>query len=169
MNTPDFNTTILVDQSPAEAFRAITNVRGWWSEEIEGGTSKQGDEFYYHFKDVHNCTMKLTEVIADKKVVWHVLDNYFQFTEDKSEWKDTKIIFDISGQDNKTQVKVTHLGLVPEYECYDICSNSWTQYIQQSLFSLITTGKGQPNRSDNPQTADELRLSDPEKFAALNK
>jgi hypothetical protein len=158
MNTPDFNTSILVDQTPAEAFNAITNVRAWWSEEIEGGTANLNDEFYYHFKDVHNCTIKLTEVIADKKVVWHILDNYFSFTQDKSEWKNTNVVFEISEANNKTLVKVTHLGLVPEYECFDICSNAWTKYIQQSLFSLITTGKGQPNRSDNPQTADEIRL-----------
>ncbi|MHA4843604.1 SRPBCC family protein [Flavitalea antarctica] len=167
MNTPDFNTTIVVDQTPAGVFQAVTNVRGWWSEEIEGGTAKQGDEFYYHFKDIHRCTMRLTEVIPDQKIVWYVVDNYFNFTSDKSEWKDTQIIFEISRQDDKTQLKVTHLGLVPEYECYDICSNSWTRYIQESLFNLITTGQGQPNRSDNPQTADELRLSNEEQPAAV--
>ena len=160
MNNSDFNTSILVSQTPAEAFEAITNVRGWWSEEIEGGTAKLNDVFHYHFKDVHTCMIKLTEVIPGKKIVWHVLDNYFNFTKDESEWKDTKVIFEISEVGNKTQVTVTHLGLVPDYECFDICSNSWTQYIRQSLFSLITTGKGQPNRSDNPQTADEKRLGD---------
>lgn len=160
MNTPDFNTSIMVTQTPAEAFEAITNVRGWWSEEIVGGTAKLNDVFNYHFKDVHTCTIKLTEVIPGKKVTWHVLDNYFNFTKDNSEWKDTKVVFEISEVDNKTLVNVTHLGLVPEYECFDICSNAWTQYIRQSLFSLITTGKGQPNRSDNPQTADEKRLAD---------
>jgi hypothetical protein len=29
-----------VKQTPEEAFTAINNVRGWWSEEIEGGTEK---------------------------------------------------------------------------------------------------------------------------------
>ncbi|RYY27279.1 MAG: SRPBCC domain-containing protein [Chitinophagaceae bacterium] len=160
MNTPDFTTTIILDQSPAEVFGAITNVRGWWSEEIEGGTSKLNDVFYYHFSDVHNCTIKLSEVIPDKKIVWYVLNNYFNFTKDRSEWKDTTMIFEISLLNNKTQLKFTHKGLVPEYECFDICTNAWTQYIRQSLFNLITIGKGQPNRSDNPQTADEKKFVD---------
>ena len=109
----------MVDQTPKEVFNAINNVRGWWSEEIEGGTDKLNDEFDYHYEDVHSCKMKLIEVIPDKKVVWLVLDNYFNFTKDKSEWKDTKIIFEISKKDNKTQLHFTHQGLVPEYECYE--------------------------------------------------
>ncbi len=34
--------------------------------------------------------MKLIEVIPHKKVVWLVVENYFNFTEDKSEWKGYK-------------------------------------------------------------------------------
>ncbi|MEP7106459.1 MAG: SRPBCC domain-containing protein [Ferruginibacter sp.] len=158
MTTPDFTTTILVDQTPKQAFDAINNVRGWWSEEIEGGTDKTDDEFMYQYEDEHRCKMKLTEVIPGKKVVWLVLDNYFKFTKDKSEWNGTKIIFEIAKQDNKTQICFTHLGLVPEYECYDICKNAWTRYIQGSLFSLITTGKGQPNGPGKPRTEDEKKL-----------
>jgi hypothetical protein len=158
MTAPDFTTTILVDQSPEEVFNAISNVRGWWSEEIEGGTEKLNDEFNYHYEDIHSCKMKLTEVVPGKKVVWLVLDNYFKFTKDKSEWIGTKIIFDISEKDNKTQLIFTHQGLVPEYECFDICKNAWTTYIQSSLRNLITTGKGQPNGKDKPQTEHEKEL-----------
>ncbi len=158
MNTPDFTTTILVDQTPAAAFNAINNVRGWWSEEIEGSTDKLNDEFTYHYEDVHRCKMKLTEVIPGKKVVWLVLDNYFKFTKDKSEWKGTKIIFDIAKKDNKTEIRFTHLGLVPQYECYGICRDAWTNYIQNSLRGLIATGKGQPNGKGKPQTENEKKL-----------
>ncbi|MBC7888718.1 MAG: SRPBCC domain-containing protein [Ferruginibacter sp.] len=158
MTTTDFTTTILVDQTPKQVFDAINHVRGWWSEEIEGGTDKLNDEFTYHYEDVHRCKIKLIEVIPNEKVVWLVLDNYFKFTNDKSEWIGTKIFFEISKQDNKTRIRFTHLGLVPEYECYDICKNAWTQYIQQSLFSLITTGKGQPNATGKPQTEHEKEL-----------
>jgi hypothetical protein len=141
----NYTTTFTVDQTPEEAFAAINNVRGWWSEEIEGSTDKLGEEFKYHFKDVHYCTMKITELVPNKKVVWLVLDNYFSFTKDKTEWKDTEIIFEVSKKGDKTEVHFTHLGLVPEYECYDACSDGWSTYINGSLRDLITTGKGQPN------------------------
>ena len=152
MTTTNFTTTILVDQSPNEVFNAINNVRGWWSEEIEGKTEKLNDIFDYHYEDVHKTKIKLVEVIPNQKVVWLVLDNYFSFTKDKNEWKDNKIIFEISKKGNQTQLRFTQEGLVPEYECFDICQNAWTTYIQKSLFSLITTGKGQPNIKSKPKS-----------------
>src|ERR1700674_4870475 len=81
-------------------------------------TDKLGDEFTYRYKNVHHCKMKLIEVIPHKKVVWLVVDNYFNFTEDKSEWKGTKIIFEISKKGEKSEIRFTHSGLVPEYECF---------------------------------------------------
>lgn len=45
MSNRNFTTFFTVDQTPEEAFAAINNVRGWWSEEIEGDTDKLGDEF----------------------------------------------------------------------------------------------------------------------------
>jgi hypothetical protein len=145
MNNQSFTTTFSVDQTPEVVFAAINNVRGWWSEEIEGSTDKLGEEFKYHFKDVHRCTMKITELVPNKKVVWLVLDNYFSFTKDKTEWKGTEVIFEISKKGDKTEINFTHLGLVPEYECYDVCSEGWGTYINGSLRNLITTGKGKPN------------------------
>jgi predicted phosphohydrolase len=164
MNTPGFTTTLLVDQTAEAVFNAINNVRGWWSEEIEGGTEKLNDVFDYHYEDVHyedlhRCKMKLVEVLPAKRVAWLVLENYFKFTKDKSEWTGTKIIFDIDKQGNKTAVRFTHLGLVPEYECYDICKAAWTNYIQNSLRSLIETGKGKPNGKGKPQTENEKKLA----------
>jgi len=37
-----------------------------------------------------------------------VLDNYFNFTEDKREWKDTKLIFEISGKGDQSEIDFTH-------------------------------------------------------------
>ena len=87
------------------------------------------------------------------------MDNYFKFTTDKSEWKNDKIVFEISEKENKTQLQFTQMGLVPEYECYNICRDAWSNYINNSLHSLITTGKGKPNGKDKPQTENEKKLS----------
>jgi uncharacterized protein YndB with AHSA1/START domain len=149
MVNEDFTTTFTVDKSPEAAFNAINNPRGWWSLEIEGNTDMEGDVFTYHYKDIHKCKIKVAEIVPYKKVVWEVLDNYFNFTKDKSEWIGTKVSFDITEKNGKTEIRVTHHGLVPEYECYDICSASWTNYMHSSLHDLIATGKGEPNPKES--------------------
>ncbi len=146
MKDQNYTATFTVDQTPEEAFAAINNVRGWWSGEIEGSTDKLGDEFTYHYEDVHFSKQKVTELIPGKKVVWLVLDSYLNFVKDKTEWNGTKIIFEISKKGNGTELRFTHLGLVPQYECYDACSDAWGFYVKGSLRSLITKSKGQPNQ-----------------------
>ncbi len=148
MSDKDFTATISVEQTPEEAFNAINNVRGWWSENIEGSTDKLGGEFTYRYQDAHFCKIRVAELIPGKKVVWHVLDNRFNFTKDKYEWKGTDIVFEVSEKGNKTEIRFTHRGLVPEYECFDVCSNAWGSYIKGSLRSLIATGKGNPNNKE---------------------
>lgn len=161
MKTQDFIASFEVKQTPKEVFDAVNNVRGWWSEEIEGRTNKLHDEFNYHYKDVHICRMKLVEVVTNKKVIWKVLSNYFNFTKDKNEWTGDTIIFDITEQNGKTQLHFTHEGLTPEYECYEACYDGWSNYIKKSLYNLVTTGKGQPNPKEggfNQELIEKLNL-----------
>jgi hypothetical protein len=143
MKTTDFTTTILVDNSPSEVFSAINNVREWWQGEINGSTAKLNDEFSYQMEEMHFSKQKIVEFIPGKKVVWLVTESKLNFVSKKNEWTGTKIIFEISEINNKTQLRFTHLGLVPEFECYGGCSGAWGDLIQKSLLSLITTGKGE--------------------------
>ena len=143
-----FTTTFLVEQSPEEVFDAVNNVRGWWSGNIEGSTDKLGAEWTYRYKDMHRSKQKITELVPGKKIVWHVLDSYLSFVKDKTEWNGTDVVFEISKKDGKTQLKFTHAGLVPDFECYDDCSNAWGGYINGSLRNLIIKGKGRPNKKE---------------------
>jgi hypothetical protein len=158
----NFTATILVDQNPATAFHAIKNFRAWWSEEIEGNTDNVNEEFFYHYKDIHLCKIKLVEAVPDKKLAYQVVDNQFNFVEDKTEWINTKLIFEIANEGSKTKVRFTHEGLVPEYECYNVCNDAWSGYIKKSLYDLIATGKGNPNPKDkdgfNAELAEKWKL-----------
>ena len=150
MNDQNFTITFTVDQTPEQAFVAINNVRGWWSGSpgIEGSTDKLGDEFTYRYEPYHYSKQKVTELIPGKKVVWRVLDSNLSFIKDKTEWKGTEITFEISKKGNKTEIRFTHVGLVPEIECFNACSDAWGSYIKGSLRNLITTGKGEPNQKE---------------------
>jgi len=149
MTTKDYTASFTVDQSPEEVFNAINNVRGWWSGEIDGRTDKLGAKFTYRYEDVHRSTQRITELVPGKKVVWHVLDAKLNFAKDKSEWNGTDIVFEIARKANKTELRFTHVGLVPAIECYGKCSGAWGFYIKDSLRSLITTGKGDPNQKES--------------------
>jgi Activator of Hsp90 ATPase homolog 1-like protein len=144
-----FTASFAVDRAPQEAFEAIIDVRGWWSQEVEGVTDQVGGEFDYHYKDVHRCRIRVTELVPGRKVAWRVLDNYFNFIDDQAEWKDTEVVFEIAEKDGGAEVVFTHVGLVPQYECYDVCSNAWSGYLSGSLRNLSNTGTGQPNPKED--------------------
>lgn len=143
MNNKDFTITILVEQTPENVFKAINNVSAWWQGEITGNSHQIGDEFDYRMMTVHFSKQKVVEMIPNKKVVWLVTESDLGSFLNKTEWNGTKIIFEISEVNNKTQLRFIHSGLIPKFECYGDCSSAWEMLVQQSLFSLITTGKGE--------------------------
>ena len=161
-----FTTTITVPQSPEQVFRAINDVRGWWSTNIDGATDAPGAEFTYKFANVHRTVQRITEWVPSKKVVWHVTDSFINFP-DPNEWTGTDVIFEIAMTDAGTQLQFTHEGLEPACACYEACHAGWTFYIEDSLRRLITTGKGRPNKRDYTKsfTVDESPM---QVFAAIN-
>jgi hypothetical protein len=146
--TTSFTTSILVDQSPEEVFDAVNDVRGWWSGEIEGRTDQLGAVFEYRYKDVHRTTQRITEYVPGKRVVWHVTESYIGFVDDKNEWNGTDIVFEITRTGGKTELRFTHVGLVPAIACYGKCEGAWTFLIQESLRGRVTKGRGMPFQKD---------------------
>ncbi|HVM32607.1 MAG TPA: SRPBCC domain-containing protein [bacterium] len=142
----DFTTAFTVDQSPQEVFAAIQNVRGWWSQALEGRSAKKGDEFIFRYPGLHYSKQRLTQVIPGRKMVWLVLDARLTFVENQGEWKGTRVVFEVAPRGKKTEVRFTHRGLGPALDCFDACSKGWTYYIQESLRDLITTGRGKPEK-----------------------
>jgi hypothetical protein len=144
MTNHGYSTSFTVEQSPEAVFAAINNVRGWWGEDIDGSADKLGEEFTFRVETIHYSKQKITEFVPNQKVVWLITEADLSFTQDKAEWKGTEVIFEIAEKDGKTEVRFTHKGLVPDFECFDICSSTWGNTINGSLVNLISKGKGQP-------------------------
>lgn len=146
MENQAFTTTLTVSQSPKVAFAAINNVRGWWSEMLEGNSAQLHDEFSYRHKEFHYSRQRLIEFVPDQKVVWLVTDSKLTFVQDQTEWTNTKIVFEVVEANGMTEIRFTHEGLVPAIACYKDCSGGWNHYLKGSLLPLITTGVGKPDR-----------------------
>ena len=146
MEKQNYTASLKVDAPPQEVFKSINNVTEWWTENLEGSSQKLNDEFTVQFGNIHYSSQKLVEFIPNKKVVWLVTDSHLSWIKDKQEWTNTKISFEIISKGTYTQLIFTHIGLVPEIECYNDCRKGWDQYIKNSLFRLLTSGKGQPDK-----------------------
>jgi hypothetical protein len=145
MKKKGFTTSFTVDQSPKEVFKAVNNVCGWWSGEVVGDTGKLGAEFTYRYKNMHYTKQQVTEFVPGKKVVWHVSDAELTFVKERAEWIGTDIVFEIAKKDGQTELRFTHVGLVPAFECYGGCSGAWGALVDGNLRNLIATGKNQPD------------------------
>jgi hypothetical protein len=148
MEKQNYTASIKVDATPQEVFKSINNVTDWWTENTEGSSQKLNDEFTVRFGDIHYSNQKLVEFVPNKKVVWLVTDSHLSWIKDKQEWTNTKISFEIISKGTYTQLIFTHIGLVPELECYNDCRKGWDLYIKDSLFRLLTSGKGLPDKKD---------------------
>jgi hypothetical protein len=148
MQHDNFTATLLVEQTPQEAFTAVLNVRGWWSglfnETFEGSSEKIGDAFAFRAGDgLHYSKQQLTELVPGKKVAWLVTESNLSFLSNPKEWEGTELHFDISAEGNGSRIVFTHAGLTPEAECYDSCAPAWTQYIGERLKHAITGRYGE--------------------------
>lgn len=157
-NTEYLTATMTVANSPEEVFAAVTRVSEWWSENLIGDSANLHDEFVFTddsayagetvreaHKGIRFARFQVIEVVPGRRMVWHVVDSDLTFIDDRDEWTDTKVVFDITADAAGTTLHFTHEGLtVAESSCFEACSRGWTFYISTSLPQLVTTGTGQP-------------------------
>jgi len=143
MEQQNYQGSIAADITPEEAFEGIAQVNGWWAKNFEGSAEKLNDVFTVRFGDTF-VTFKVTESIPGEKLAWHVTDCYLPWLNDKTEWNGTTVVFDIAPSGDKTKVIMTHIGLVPEVECFGACEAGWNQHFKGSLHKLLTDHAGVP-------------------------
>jgi len=142
METKNFTSSISANISANEAIKKISNVTGWWGVTFTGSSEKQNDEFVIKMGGDSFFNFTVAELIPGKKVVWLVTDCNMPWYADKTEWTNTKLIFDLTENNGVTDLTFTHEGLTPDVECYKDCEPGWTHWIKTSLFSYFTTGEG---------------------------
>ena len=143
MKKQDYTVTITANATAQEAFNSINNVAGWWTMAFEGSSENLNDVFTVRFGETF-ITIRVIELVPCQKTGWQVIDCYKHWLKDKKEWLNTKMSWEISEVNNEMQISFTHIGLVPGIECYNGCEKAWNFYVKESLFKLLTEGKGVP-------------------------
>jgi hypothetical protein len=156
MENKSYSTTVLVDQSPLHVFNAISEVPQWWTKDFEGNSKAIHDEFIIHHPGMHYSKHKLIEVKAGSKIVWLVTESIlYWLPEDRAEWTNTKMIFEISEKAGKTVLHFTHEGLIPEQKCYTMCAFGWDLIIKSWLPYFINHSTASPDMNRAAEIRDQ--------------
>lgn len=146
MNTQHYNHLIEVKIPKDKAFKGISQVSAWWATDFEGDADELNDKFTVRF-GLTFVDFTISEIIKGQKVVWLVTDCNLEWLKDKKEWKNTKVVWDVTTDGHSTRINMTHIGLIPTIECYKTCEKGWNTHIGESLYKFLTNGKGMPQPS----------------------
>lgn len=138
MKQQDYHRSIIADVTPGEAFERINDVSAWWAKHLEGSSQRLNDVFTVRFGQTF-VTFRVIEFVPGKVVAWEVTDCYLHWIKNKKEWNGTTVRFVISTAGEKTEVTMTHIGLVPGVECYNDCENGWNEHLT-ILHSFLLLG-----------------------------
>jgi hypothetical protein len=145
MKDENYHARIKTRLSAKEALKKIQQVPGWWGTSVKGRPRKLKDTFTIHFGETW-VTFKVTEVDADRKTVWEVTGCHLPWLKDQTEWTGTQVVWELAEKKSGTQIDFTHLGLVPQAECYGMCRKGWNYHIKKSLRQFLETGTGLPDQ-----------------------
>ena len=145
MSQQDYHCEITANVNAKEAFESISKgIPEWWTPNFEGGSQNVDDLFTIRFPTTF-VDFEVTEIVPARKIVWQVNDCYFAWLKDKTEWTDPRVVWEFLPQNESTKISMTHIGLVPEIECYRNCVRGWDFFVKQSLRKLLTEGQGMPD------------------------
>ena len=142
-----FKFDLLVAAPAAKVFEALTTQQGiqsWWTTSSEVGTAV-GEHITIRFGGTVPA-VQLDALQPATEVRWRVVDAHLVVPglARTNEWLGTTIVFQLVPESGAaTRLALEHIGLTPQVECYDICSQGWAQFLE-SLKAYLETGKGTP-------------------------
>ena len=154
MSGRDYSAMITANIAAQEATERINRAADWWTANFTGASGKVGDDFTVRFGETF-VDFAVVELVPARRIVWRVTDCNLHFIEDKKEWKDTRVVFVISSEGSATIVSMTHAGLVPGAECYEVCRKGWNFCITESLQRLLAENQGMPNGGGRTQESSQ--------------
>lgn len=154
MRQQNYHYDITLPVPGQQVFESLTNrIQEWWSTDFEGEAHHLNNIFTIHFNESFK-TLLVETLVPNKKVIWRCLECYLDIPGNtkKEEWTGTSIIWELEEIAGTTLLHLTHVGLTPSFQCYDICVTGWETYGETSLTRLVTTGEGVPFKAKTDAT-----------------
>ncbi len=143
----NYQTSVLIKAGTLGVFKAITErIDEWWGE-VDRQPSGTGVTFRVSFGEAF-WTFRVTTFEPEHLVTWECIESnqvHAGLMGIKEEWLGTQLHWQIATEEESaTRLCFTHEGLVPDFNCYEVCSDAWGYFIGSSLKELVERGQGQP-------------------------
>lgn len=141
-----YQQSFIVNANPGTVYAALTTpegLRGWWTQDCDVVTEVGGTN-QFRFGRNHK-DMRIERLEPDREVRWLCTDAHIAQLTHKDEWVGTQLVFHLTPAEKEehTRLDFEHIGLVPAFECYELCSNGW-RYFLGSLQQFVESGRGTP-------------------------
>jgi hypothetical protein len=136
-----YRTSIELNGSKATVFTAISNtLEAWWGKQ-NVKIDREGIIFKVSWGEPWYL-FKVTTFQPNTEMVWECIDANQKIpglTGVEKEWIGTKIHWRLTEIEPRlTRLNFKHEGLVPEFICFNFCSQSWEHFLKESLKPYIT-------------------------------
>jgi len=150
-STPSYSASIKVAAEPCACFEAITKqMHLWWTETTEGGIDGVGDRVKAIFPPgFGHWEFEATALDMGRRIELTCIGARHQVEGQPSdideEWLGTRLVWTIEGDKGKTHVTLTHDGLTPELNCWNICRDGWDFFFTESLKRFLDGEPASPH------------------------
>ena len=152
----DFSMTLTFGVPASRLYRQFSTasgIRNWWTLTCELDEHVGGRGAFQFPKAGFYATVRIDKLEPDRCVEWFCTDSQHPESsgfDNLRDWIGTRLRFDIEplGSD-KSRLVFTHAGLAP-LECFGVCSNSWSFYLNDSLRNYLEHDGGKPYREPEP-------------------
>ncbi len=143
----DFQFELILTAPAANVYEALTTqtgLRSWWTTTCDVGTGV-GAQTTIRFGSTVKV-LRIEALVPPTDIQWRVTQAHLDVPglTHTSEWTGTTICFQVRPQsETQSRLQLTHIGLTPQVECFELCSAGWRQFLC-SLKNYVESGVGAP-------------------------
>ena len=144
-STGSYSREFQVSAGPESVYDAITKkIDKWWTV-LSNQASEAGETLTIRFERTSRVDLYLREAVPNQILTWDVSQSYMdlEFLTKKDEWAGTSMYWKIEPSGKGSKISFRHEGLVPAFECFEVCQNGW-DYFLDSLKDFLNGGQGKP-------------------------